>query len=194
MKETFGLVAGILQVAGLIPYIRAILQRKTIPTKSTWIIWTVLNTLTLAGMYAEGTVNSQIVGAVLVVWIVVGLALRYGVPGWTTLDKICLCGAFVGVVLWQMFDSPLLGIVSSLSMTFLGSIPTFKSAWEDPNRENKAAWTILFVSCVCGIIAIPEWTLAHAATPVMFLLVVCVMMFILFVRPHSEAIAAKCGW
>ena len=192
MKETLGLVAGILQVVGLIPYIRAILRKKTVPAKASWVIWAILDTLTLAGMYAEGTVNSQILGAVLVVWVVVGLALKYGTPGWTKLDKFCISGAAVGIVLWQAFDNPVLGIMSSLSMTFLGSIPTFASAWKDPSREDKLAWTIIFVSCVCGVAAIPRWTLADAAQPITFLLVVCVMMYLLFVRPHSEAIATKC--
>ncbi|MBI4992462.1 MAG: hypothetical protein HZB99_04575 [Candidatus Harrisonbacteria bacterium] len=178
-------VAGLLFIAAFVPYIRAILLGETKPAKSSWLIWASLDTITLAGMYAKDTVNGQILGAVIGAWVVVALALKYGTPGWTKLDKFCLAGAVLGIVLWQAFSNPVLGIMTSLSVVFLGSIPTFMSAWTDPSREDKLAWTIFWVSCVCAVIAIPQWTLADAAQPVTFFAIETIMMYILYVRPHS---------
>lgn len=183
MKETLSVLAGLLAIAGLVPYVRAILRKETKPAKATWIIWAILDTVTIAGMYVEDAVNGQILGAVIGAWVVVVLALKYGIPGWTKLDKFCLGGAVLGIALWYVFSNPTFGIMMALGVIFLGSIPTFASAWKDPSREDKLAWTILFVSCVCAVIAIPQWTLADAAPPITFFAIETVMMYILYVRP-----------
>jgi hypothetical protein len=181
--EVFSTLAGGLFFAAFIPYIYAVLRRGAKPAKASWLIWASLDTVTLAGMFFKDAVNSQILGAVLGAWVVAVLALRYGTPGWTKLDKFCLGGAVLGILLWQVFSDPIFGIVTSLSMVFLGSIPTFTSAWKDPSRENKLAWVMFWVSCVFAITVIPHWTLADAAQPITFFAVESIMMFILFIRP-----------
>ena len=178
-KTVLSIVAGVLFVVAFVPYIRAILRGETKPAKASWLIWATLDSITLAGMYAEGTVNGQILGAVGGSWVVAMLSLKYGTPGWTKVDKFCIVGAILGIALWQIFSSPVLGITSSLSVVFLGSIPTFSSAWKDPSRENRTAWTIFWLSCVIAVLAVPQWTLANAAQPITFFAVESIMMYIL---------------
>ena len=187
MKEALSVIAGLLQVAGFFPYIRAILRKETEPAKATWIIWASLDTIILSGMFFKDAVNGQILGAVLGGWVVAALALKYGTPDWTKLDKSCLGGAVIGIVLWQVFSDLVFRIVTSLGMVLLGSIPIFTSAWKDPSRENKLAWMIFWVSCVCAMIAIPHWTLADAAQPITFFVVTTIMMSILPARSSSQA-------
>jgi hypothetical protein len=138
-------------------------------------------------------VNGQILGAVVGVWIVIILALKRGTPGWTNLDKLCLVGAALGIVLWQTFNNPVLAIVTSQIVIFLGSIPTFVSAWQDPSRENKLAWTIYWISCILAVFAIPKWTFQDAGQPINFLLIESIMMFILYVRPKLSVHEQKAG-
>lgn len=186
MKAIFSVVAGVLFFVGFVPYILYIRRKdtKAKPSKATWIIWASLDTITLAGMYAKDAVNGQSLGAVIGGWVVVAFALKYGTPGWTRLEKFCLGGAVLGIVLWQVSSNPLLGIITSLSVVFLGSIPTFVSAWKDPSSENKSAWTIFWISCVCAIMAIPQWTLADAGQPITFAVIESIMMYILYIRAH----------
>ena len=186
IKEVLSIIAGVLFLVAYLFYILAIVRGETKPSKATWIIWATLDTITLAGMYAKDAVNGQILGAVLGVWIVVVMAFRYGTPGWTRLDKFCLGGAVVGIVLWWMFSSPILGIVTSLSAVFLGSIPTFLSAWKDPSREDRTAWTIFWLSCVAAVIAVPQWTLADATQPITYFAVESIMMCILYFQLRSK--------
>lgn len=185
-KTVLSIVAGVLFIAAFVPYIRAILRGETKPAKASWLIWATLDSITIAGMYAEGTVNGQIIGAVCGAWTVAMLALKYGMPGWTKLDKSCLAGAVLGIVLWRVFSNPVLGITTSLSVVFLGSIPTFSSAWKDPNREDRTAWTVFWLSCVVAVIAVPQWTLADAAQPITFFVTESIMMYILYFRPRPQ--------
>jgi hypothetical protein len=190
LKHILSVLAGVLFVAAYVPYIRAILRKGTQPAKASWLIWASLDTVTCAGMLAKHTLNGQIIGAVCGSWAVAVLALRFGKSGWTTLDKLCLGGAVLGIVLWQAFNNPVLGIVTSLSVMFLGSFPTFASAWKDPSKEDRTAWTIFFLSCVAAMLAIPAATLADAAQPSTFFLAVAIMVSILYLRPRLLSRAA----
>lgn len=188
VKDVFSICGGIFAVAGFIPYIRAIILKETKPAKATWVIWVTLDTITFFGMYAKHALNGQMIGIEIGVWVVVVLAIKYGERGWTILDKSCLVGALVGIILWLAFDSPVLGIMMSLSIIFLGSIPTFASAWKDPSRENKLGWVIYWFSCVFTLAALPGWTLEDAAQPIIFFLIDTVMIYILFVRPQRLSV------
>lgn len=191
MMKMISTLAGLLFIIGFIPYIVAILRGEAKPAKASWIIWASLDTITMAGMFMNDTINGQILGAVIGSWMVVVLALIYGTSGWTKLDKFCLSGAVLGVVLWQVFSSPLLGMMISLSVVFLASFPTFVSAWHNPANENRTAWTFFWVSCIAAVISIPAWTLADAAQPIVFTVIESVMMYILYFRPRPAAAAAS---
>lgn len=176
-------LAGALCVAGFIPYIYSIFRKETKPAKASWIIWSILDITILLGMYYENAVNGYIAGCVIGATIIALLSLKYGSPGWAGMDKFCLIGAVIGIALWQTFNDPILGIITSCVIGFIGSMPTFKSAWEDPERENKFAWTVWWISCILGVIAIPKLSIVDALPPFTFLTVQTIIVFIIFVRP-----------
>ena len=185
-QNIVSVLAGVLFVVGFVPYIRAIFTGTTKPAKASWIIWASLDTITIAGMCAKHSLNGQIIGAVAGAWIVVALSVKYGTKGWTWLDEFCLIGAVLGVVLWKAFSNPTLGIVTSNSIVFLGSIPTFVSAFKDPTKEDKLGWTIFWLSCICAVVAIPKFTFDDAFQPIVFLSIETIMMFLLYIRPYLK--------
>ena len=182
MKDIFTVIAGILYMVGFVPYAVAIIRKRTRPSKASWIIWTLLDTITIAAMYAKDAVNGQILGTVIGAWIVVFLAMKYGTPGWTQLDKLCLSGAVLGVVLWWVFNNPIVGMAISLCVVTVGSIPTFVSAWKNPENEDKLAWTIFTISCLFALLAIPKLTFEDVVQPASFTTIELIMMYILFIH------------
>lgn len=199
IKNVLSVIAGIVFIAGFVPYVLAILGRDiflqkiepTKPAKASWIIWISLDSITLAGMCAKDSVNGQIIGAVVGGWVVVAFALKYGTRGWSNLDKFCLAGAFLGIVLWKAFDNPIMGIVTCQAVTFIGSIPTFASAWKDPGHEDKLSWTIFWISCSCAMLAIPHLTIEDIAQPTTFFLIETTMMYILYLRKSKSVVPKK---
>ncbi|MBI4434842.1 hypothetical protein HY635_03470 [Candidatus Uhrbacteria bacterium] len=187
MQQTFSVLAGAFMIAGFVPYIWKILRKGAKPAKASWVIWTTLDTITIAGMFTEGTVNGQIIGTIIGAYVTVGLALKFGQPGWTRLDKGCLCGAVLGIVAWAITANPVAAIATSCSVIFLGSIPTFVSAWEDPSRESTLAWTLYWLGCMFALAAIPHWTLADALQPITFTVIETTALVILLVRPRMLA-------
>lgn len=207
MKSFFNVMAGVLFTLAFAPYIWAILHKRVRnwkstrvwswldwatfvrpehdaaqPIKATWIIWASLDTITFAGMYAKHALNVQISSAIVMAWLTVALAMKFGLPGWRRVDILCLLGGVVGIALWAVFDSPVLGLSTSLATIFLGSIPTFVSAWEVPTRESLPAWLVYWASCVCALIAVPQWTIEDAAQPMTFFAVESTMVAILLTR------------
>ncbi len=191
VREIFSFVAALLHAAGFVPYARAILRKEAKPAKASWLIWAGVDSIVIAGMYAEHSVNGQIVAAVLGAWVIALIALRFGTPGWTRLDRFCLGGAVLGIALWCIFSEPILGIVTSLSVVFLGSIPTFVSAWDNPSRENRTAWILFWLSCLCMVVAVPSLKLADAAQPITFLTIDSTMIYVLCVRARSTALCRE---
>jgi hypothetical protein len=175
-------IAGVVVIAAYFPYIRAILAKQAIPAKASWLIWATIDSLLLYGMFVRHVVNGQILGTVVMIWIVVVLAFFYGEAGWSRLDKLCLTGAVTGLIL--VLINPTWSIVLLAIISFIGAVPTFHSAWRDPAREDRVTWAMYWISCVFTVIAIPVWSLSAGAQPVSFLIVQTTMVYLLFVRPH----------
>ncbi|MGH9357514.1 MAG: hypothetical protein ACRD10_15430 [Terriglobia bacterium] len=187
LKQTLSIAAGVLFVVGFIPYIRSTVRGEAQPSKAGWTIWAILDVVTFAGMLIKHAMIGQMAAVLLCAATMAVLTWKYGKPGWSRVDKVCLAGAGLGIVLWTIFSDPVLGIVTSLVVIFLGGIPTFVSAWGDPSKEDRTAWTILWVSCIVAVAAIPAFTLAEAAQPITFLVIESIMIFILYTRPRALA-------
>lgn len=189
-QQTLSALAGILVFVAVGIYIAAIVRKTTVPAKATWIIWTVLSVLTAGGMYQAGALNYQMVAVVAGDIVIVALALKYGSPGWSRLDKYSLAGAASGLALWAVTNNPLYAIVISLSINFIGAVPTFVKTWDYPDQESPTTWIVVAVSSVLQTIAIPHWTIADAAQPVSYLVIQIGLLFLIFARPkqHFESI------
>lgn len=185
MKEQLSVFSGILCIFAVIPYAVSIVRGKTKPAKASWLIWAGVNTIILIGMVAAGTLNGQIVGATAGCWIITALSLRFGVPGWTVLDRACLAGAVLGVVLWALSRNPVLAIVTSLAVVSLGTVPTLVASWHNPEREHRATWIIFWTSSALATIAIPQWTVADAGQPLTFLALETSVIVLLFLPRRS---------
>jgi hypothetical protein len=112
----------------------------------------------------------------------IALSMKYGKAGWTMLDKLVLAGAAIGLVL--MLINPVYGLIASLSVLLLGSIPTFVSAYKDPSSENKLAWMLYFISCIFALIGVEQWDVTHATQPVTFTIIETAMVILIWVRPR----------
>lgn len=176
-------------VGGFVPYIWAIIRDRNDPTKpkpskASWVIWASMDVLIAAGMYASSSLNGQIVGAVAGAWTVAILLLWYGKRGWKPVDQVCLLGGGIGIVLWLTMGSPIPAIITAMVVVVIGGVPTIIDAWKDPRGENRLAWTLFWLSCLCAVLAVPQLTIEDALQPIIFAAYETAMMGILFLRPR----------
>lgn len=182
LKFIFSVLSGILVIAGFMPYLVTTLRGKTTPRKTTWIIFTTLDSIAFVGMLIEHKLNGQILASVAVAIFSLLLAFRYGAPGWTFRDKLCLGGAVVALALWWLSGNPVVGIFVSMSVLVLGAWPMVVETWKDPRSEDPVAWLLYWLSCIAMLIGIREWTLAEASQPIAFTIVETTMTYITWFR------------
>lgn len=189
MYQLFGIISGLLVILGFVPYIKFIIQNRHTendgkPVKITWLIWAMNDTIIIIGMYVTKTLNLQISAAVVCAWVLVVLAFLYGSPGWKKIDIFCALGAMLGIFLWFEFDNPTYSIIASNAVLIIGGIPTFISTYQNPERENRFAWTIWFTSCLFALAVIEKWDWNNASQPISFFIIEATEVVLLWIVPR----------
>lgn len=182
LHVAFGRIAGLVALAGFLPYVVAILRRQTRPNRATWWIWTVVGALLCVSYYSAGARDAIWVPVSYVAgpFVTALLALRYGEGGWTRLDRFCLAGAALSLAIWWGSGSALLALLMNVLLDAFGAIPTVWKTWAAPESEDLAAWVCFFAGSGLNLLALDGWTIESALYPVYLTGIAAVMvMFIL---------------
>ncbi|MEK7610505.1 MAG: hypothetical protein AAB468_02035 [Patescibacteria group bacterium] len=188
IKVILSTCSGLVFIIAFFPYIRAIVRRETSPRKATWLVWAVGDIIILTGMIAKGTVSGLMIGAVLGATSTFLLSLKFGEPGWSARDKVCISLSGIAIVLWLYFGDSNFGISFSLLALTIAVWPTYVSAWNKPENEDKRGWILFNLANVFAVLAIPRWTFADVAPPFTFMAIDIPMLYLLFVRPLSQVV------
>jgi hypothetical protein len=188
-KTFFSIASGIISFIGCLPYLISIFRYNAKPSKASWLIWTILDAITISGMYLEGaSINGQLIMGSTNALIITLISFKYGEPGWKKIDKYCLSGALIGIILWIFFDDPMFGILISLGIMHIGAIPTLFSAWQDPSKESGLAWTLFAASSVCGLIATPDLQVKNIVQPLTFLIINSSIALTIFIKSNIRTV------
>ena len=168
LKNIAGLCAGIFSLLGFIPYIITICQGKTSPNRASWSIWASLGIVLAISNYDAGARETMwLLSAYAVCQITIAiLSLKYGEGGWNTFDRTCLLGALISILLWQIYDSPLIAITISIAIDSLGALPTIKKSYLEPDSEDLFSWMMFWTAGTFNILALTQWSVELAAQPV----------------------------
>jgi hypothetical protein len=150
---TFLVLSALLSVWCVIPYIRDILRGITKPNLVSWITWTLLAGIAAAAQISVGEYVAAIfTGAVAFsTGTVVLFGLRHGFVKYAQFDVTCQIAAVAGIVLWQLFDSPAIGVIGAVVIDFVGALPTVRHAWQKPGEET---WQTFAYAGLGGLFAV----------------------------------------
>lgn len=203
-QETCSFLSGLVYLVGYAMYIIYIAKEKrSKPLWAPWLIFSVVESVALAEMWAKGIDNWQMWSSASGSWVVFAFTLAYQKrrlaektpqKKWEKwLNGFCLVGAAVGVCIWRVYDRLTLGFLLSLVAIAIGMIPIFVSAWQEPKSEDKHGWALFWLSCVFALLAIPgcpwEWRI-EASQQVSYFLTESVVMIMLY-GSHARKLAAK---
>jgi uncharacterized protein with PQ loop repeat len=183
---TVGRAAGVVSAIAFVPYLVAVVRRRTRPSIASWFIWTAVGAVLCASYWATGArasiwVAVSYVAGPLVTAIV---ALRYGERGWSRFDKGCLLTAALSLGLWALTGDPFVALGLNILVDFLGALPTMRNVWRDPDAEDRAAWGIFFAGNAINLGAVEAWTPSGAAYPVYLVLVTLIVNALIW-RPRA---------
>lgn len=156
MAEIFAILSGLILAAGAPPYLIDILKGKTKPERATWFIWSVLGTiaffsqLSLHGGWSLVFIGLDGLGSIIVFL----LSLRYGVGGWSLLDKAGLAIATIGVVISLLARDATIALGGVVLADVAGVVLTVQKTFRNPRSETSITWFFLGTSALFGALAV----------------------------------------
>jgi len=183
LKEIFGIFAGGISLLAYVFYIVAILKKTTKPSRSSWWIWTLIGLVIVLSYHA--------VGATYTIWVPVSffigpliiaiLSIWHGEgTGLETLDKVCLLGSIIGILLWVLFDSAEIALFINIFVDLLGYIPTLKKTQKNPLSESKITWIIFTTGSILNLMAIEDWVLHISIYPIYMFIMDIIMLLLIY--------------
>ena len=159
-----GLAAAFLSIYAFLPYIRDILAGRTRPERSSWLIWSLLSTVTLLSQAYEGATTSLWFAAMQTGGTILICALTFWKGDrrkFETEDSQVLTATAVGVWLWAEMETAAYAMMVTVSMSFMGGMMTMRKAFYDPDSETMATWGAFFVASALALVAVGkvDWVL-----------------------------------
>jgi hypothetical protein len=156
VSELFAILSAIIVLAGAPFYVVDIFKGKTKPERTTWFIWSVLGIIAFFSQKALHAHWSLVFAGIdaLGSLIVFGLSLKYGVGGWTKLDRIALCLAIVGVLIAVIAHAPLVAIFGVMLADAAGAALTIRKTYLHPESETTITWFGVGTSALFGALSV----------------------------------------
>ena len=188
-----GLIAGIFTIAGYIPYIYEVIAKTDVPSRASWIIWSLSTLIILFGVNATGTHEAIWVPVTdaLGCFVIMLLSIKYGVGGWNRTDKISFSLCILSLVILWTTGNALTALIMNLLIYISGYISTIKKAIEDPTTESKTAWSLFLIGVVLNFITVvvgSDRGFAVWLYPSVLVICVGVLFTILFRKPKQWVI------
>jgi hypothetical protein len=196
-----GFCGGVLAVVSTVPYVVDILNGRVRPERATWLIWTVLASISLAGQAAEGATDSLWfagLDAVCTLTILV-LSLRHGVGSPGLRDTTALIVAGLGLLAWYCTNDAVAALLVTIAVDAVGAALTVWKTWEQPWTETYAMWAMVGVASLMSAVSVGRWNLALLMFPVYLCAVNAVMVATVFAgrrraqRRRAESLSASVG-
>ena len=150
-----GGLAGLLTVLCFVPYIRDMLMRRTLPRRSSWLIWAVVTAIAffsqvaVPGAGASLWFSGAIAGTSSLVFL---LSIPFGTG--RLLDRVdaaALCFAAFALLLWAVTSDPAYSLFCAIAISSVAGMLTVQKAFRAPNTETLSKWII---GCVASAMAV----------------------------------------
>jgi uncharacterized membrane protein YeaQ/YmgE (transglycosylase-associated protein family) len=191
MRLVLGILGGIVGLAAFAPYFVSAWTGETRPSRTTWLIWSVVSSVLAASYVSSGARQTAFVPISYAVgsWAIAALALVKGTSGWSRLELWCLLGAVVGLLAWAVSGTPMTALVANLVVDFCGAVPTVGNVMRDPSSESAAAWCLFLAANTFNLLALRSLRVDQVLYPA-YLFVLSLIVTSLALRRSGSAVAA----
>lgn len=197
MSIVWMVISASLAVGAAVPYVIDILRSDEPKQKVvTWVIWTILTGVGCVASFADGQIPSALLtlvmtlqtGTIAVLLLVKGASRRL-----ESLDRWCLVGAMVGLVLWPIFNSPAVTIVAMITIDIIGAVPTLKHSWQKPHEEKGVTFLLTGVAGFIALCVAGSWQISAVAYPLYLLLLYATLTSFIAIRSSRVLPAEELG-
>lgn len=134
-------------------------------------VWFLLNINTLIGILAsQSPAASLLLGGILVFGsgLMLAFSIKCGRRHFGTTEFICVVLLALSLIVWLVFQAPLVNVSISLLAHSIGAVPTLRQVWKKPRTESKIFWMLFFVCSALSLIASSGQPLAMQLVPLYY--------------------------
>lgn len=162
MKDFLAYAAAALMFFCTLPYILDTVKGKTKPNIVTWLTWSMLIGIGAVALFAAKEVNAALLltGDFAATFGVVVVGFWHGMAKIDTYDILCQIGAIAGLLLWFIFNSPLIAIIATIVIDFIGTIPTLRHSWNHPEEETPVTFLLGVTATTLTLLSLKKYALS----------------------------------
>ena len=160
IKLLFSILGAIILIMMFAHYYHGIFKWKIKPHSYTWLIFTLILTLSF---FIQ--INNWGWFWTYVLWldalacvVTFLLSLKYWEKDIKSSDKISLLLALFAIVLWILFDVPVISVILIICIDLLGLLPTFRKSYMKPYEETITMYFLSWVIFLFSAIAIDSYS------------------------------------
>jgi hypothetical protein len=148
--------AGLLSIAGTVPYLYDVRRGRTRPHRGTWGIWTLIGVVAATAHGAGGLRWSlvQVSAQALTSAVVLMLAFRRGMGSLTPANGVMLAVAVAGIAGWWVSSDPAEALAGLVVADSIGVAMMLPKTWRDPHSETVATFELATASGLLGMLAV----------------------------------------
>ncbi len=187
--NSIGIIAGLLSFSAYLLYIKSMVWGQCRPNRMTWLTLTAIGFGVAISYYASGARQT--------IWIALAyfigplmisiFSFKYGEGGWGKLEKLCLLGVVISLLLWWVFKSALVALVVNLLIDFFALIPTIAKSISRPKGEDRVAWAVVVVASFINLFALEQWIFSLVIFP-LYLIITDTFITTLLFWPRKNII------
>jgi hypothetical protein len=168
MYPFLSVLSGLVSFIGIAPYLIDVLRGKTKPRVASWLVWAVLTGIATTASFSDGQYPAAILAACMtlscILVVVLGL-IKNGHVSLERFDVICLVLSLVGLVLWQVLNSPSIAILAVVMIDAIAALPTLRHAWKAPHEETLMEFLMAGLASCITLYAAGSWQPTAVAYP-----------------------------
>lgn len=162
MKETIAIVAALLAIAGNIPYLKDIIQKRIQPHPYTWLVWSIVSCIIFFGQLAKGAGIGALPTAAAEVFtiIIFFFSLKNGFKDIKRIDTVFLVAALLGIVPWILTKDPTISVIIAVSIDLVAFLPTIRKTWREPKTETPTLYSMNVLRHILMLFSLQAYNIA----------------------------------
>ena len=171
MKNQLPIIAAILEISSVVPYMVDMLRGKTRPNIVSWASWGVLAYIDALALYSEHSNQAATLAlsSAIAFTAVIMLGIRFGFAKFGKFDIACIVGAIIACILWILFKSAKVGLFASITVDLVVTAPTVYHSWHRFREETLIAYQLGVTSGVLLLLSLGRFTFIGVVYPLLLI-------------------------
>ncbi len=187
MKELSAFIATAIAIGGYIPYLSDAYHKRVKPHPYTWLVWTIVTSITFFGQLAKGAGVGVLPTAVsgLFTLSIFLFSLRYGFRYISRTDTFFLVLALAGLIPWYISKDPTISVVVAVSIDVVAFIPTIRKTWQHPKSETPVLYSANVIKHIFALFSLQAYNIATMLHSITMIVSNSIMTGIILLKENS---------